>query len=341
MLHNAKEYCRQSGLRYVETSELCLRRRRCGKGFAYLDAGGRTIRNKALKARLKRLAIPPAWTEVCIAEAENAHIQAIGQDSEGRLQYIYHPKWQGFREAAKERRLLRFGSALPRVRKAVRRELASPGLSRTKIVAAVVRLIDRALLRPGHEEYARREGGRGAATLLKSDVQVEGETVVIAFEGKSGKEVRQEISDPLLARVLRRLARLPGLRLFGAAGGDRERPVTARDVNEFLIEAGGTAVSAKDFRTFSASASALAYLAEQDGLDGERARAKEVLEAAEKASEKLANTRTVARSSYIHPGVIEAYQRGKLKASLLRGRVRNGLTRMETALVRFLEKNSS
>ena len=154
------------------------------------------VRDKALKARIKALAIPPAWADVCIAEDENAHIQAIGRDAEGRLQYRYHPNWEVIRASAKERRLLRFGSALPRLRRAVKAAFAGSEVTRTKVIAAVVRLIDLALLRPGHEEYARAGGGRGATTLLKDDVAVEGDKVVLEFKGKGGKQIQREVEDP-------------------------------------------------------------------------------------------------------------------------------------------------
>lgn len=157
----------------------------------------------------------PAWIEVCIAEHERARIQAIARDTEGRLQYRYHEDWEKSRSHSKERRLLRLGASLGRVRSAVKAALRSPDLTRTKVIAAVVRLIDRALLRPGCEEYARNGGGRGAATLLKSDVQVDGDTVLLDFHGKSGKEIKREVKDSVLARTLRQLAKLDGRRLLG------------------------------------------------------------------------------------------------------------------------------
>jgi DNA topoisomerase-1 len=339
MTHDPKTLCRRFGLIYVETSSLQLRRQRWGKGFAYRDARGKILSDKNLRARINQLAIPPAWTEVCIAEDERAHIQAIGRDAEGRLQYRYHPDWDQARATAKKGRLKQLGSALPRVRNAVRKALAAPGLTRTKVVAAVVRLIDRALLRPGYEEYARSEGGRGASTLLKRDVALDGDKVVLVFKGKGGKEIRRELRDPLLARVLGKLSASRGPRLFGFADGNRgKRPVTAREVNEFLAEASGAEISAKDFRTFRASATALAVLAEHNGHESERLRKKAIVAAADEASKILVNTRTVARSSYIHPSVIEAYEAGKLESSLLRGRMRKGLSRIESALMRFLEK---
>src|SRR5215467_14067687 len=210
MPQDAKKLCRRYGLNYVETADLRLGRRRCGKGFAYIDGNGRTIRDKAVKARIKQLAIPPAWTDVCIAEDERAHIQAVGRDAEGRLQYRYHPDWDNARSETKAQRLLRLGSALPQLRDAVRKALSNPELTRTKVIAAVVRLIDRALLRPGYDEYAEARGSRGAATLLKSDVAVEDDTIFLEFEGKGSKPVKWKLKDKPLARVLKKLSGLKG-----------------------------------------------------------------------------------------------------------------------------------
>jgi DNA topoisomerase I len=331
-----RSLCRRHQLVYVEAAELALRRRRCGRGFSYIDATGTRVKDAALKERIKKLAIPPAWTEVCIAEDPRAHLQAIGRDAAGRLQYRYHPDWDKARAEVKERRLIRFGKALPRVRRAVAKALAEPRLTRTKIVAAVVRLIDRARLRPGHDQYARRDGGRGAATLLKKDVKVESDRIVLEFDAKGGQRTRRVVKDALLARVVKQLWAQRGRRLFGVA--DREAAtVNAREVNAFLVEASGENVSAKDFRTFSASATALATLAETNGESSGAAKKKALIEAADLASEQLANTRAVARSSYIHPKVIKAYAKGKLGASLLEGRARSGLTKIESALLRFLE----
>ena len=341
MSQNPKSLCRHHGLTYVESSELNLRRRRCGRGFAYLNASGRPVTEKALKARIRALAIPPAWADVCIAEDKTAHIQAIGRDADGRLQYRYHPNWEAIRASGKERRLLRFGSALPRLRKAVKAAFAGSEVTRTKVIAAVVRLIDLASLRPGHEEYARAGGGRGATTLLKDDVAVEGDKLVLEFEGKGGKQIQQEVEDPALAGVVRKLRASLGRRLFKAPDSDgAERPITAREVNSFIAKATGIKISAKDFRTFRASATALVFLTKRNGHKSTRARAKAIVGAADQASEILSNTRTVARSSYIHSSIIKAYEQGQLRESLLSGRIRNGLTRIESALMRFLERNA-
>ena len=226
------------------------------------------MRDKAVRARIKALAIPPAWTDVCIAQDDRAHIQAIGRDAEGRLQYRYHPDWEHVRSSGKERRLLRFGSALPRVRSAVKAALAGSGVTRTKVIAAVVRLIDVALLRPGYEEYARERGGRGAATLLKKDVAIEGDKIVVEFKGKGGKQIKQEVEDRSLARVVRTLKHSEGPRLFTAPDRNgTKRPITAREVTPSLRAPLELPVSAKDFRTFRASAAALAFLTKRNGLD--------------------------------------------------------------------------
>jgi DNA topoisomerase I len=333
---DSKALCRRHKLRYAEAAELALTRRRCGRGFAYFGADGKALKDAASKERIKKLAIPPAWTEVRIAAEANAHLQAIGRDAAGRLQYRYHPDWEQARAELKEQRLIRFGKALPRVRRAVAEALAAPRLTRKKMIAAVVRLIDRARLRPGYDEYAREDGGRGAATLLQDDVSVEGDKVMLAFHAKGGQKVRRVVKDSKLARVVRELAKRRGRRLFRLPGS--EPAVSAREVNAFLAEASGQKISAKDFRTFSASAGALAALAETNGAESATAKRKAVIEAADQASQQLANTRAVARSSYIHPAVIKAYEDGKLEAALLRGRVRSGLNRIETALLRFFEK---
>ena len=338
MPQDPKKLCGRYGLTYVETADLKLRRRRCGNGFGYFNGEGQTVRDKQLKARITQLAIPPGWTEVRIAEDERAHLQAVGRDAEGRLQYRYHPDWQRARAETKGLRLLRLGSALPRLRNAVTKALSTPELTRSKVIAAVVRLIDRALLRPGNEEYAQKSGSRGAATLLKSDVVIKGNKVVFEFEGKGGKRIKREVRDRLLARVAQKLTTLGGRRLFSMPDHNGEpRPITAREVNAFIAEASGSDVTAKDFRTFRASAEALALLTEHTGHKTEKLKKQAIIQAADKASELLVNTRSVARSSYIHPSVIEAYESGKLETSLFRGRMRAGLNKIESALMRFLE----
>lgn len=340
MAETFETLCEEHGLIYVGTTELHIRRKRCGRGFSYVDKQGATIRDKGSKRRFRSLAIPPAWTDVCIAKNPKAHLQAVGRDAEGRLQYRYHPDWEKSRASAKERRLIKLGRGLPRLRRAVRKALDSQRLTRATVTAAVVRLIDRALLRVGHEKYATEDGGRGAATLLKSDIDLRGETVVLHFEGKGGQIVHREIEDSSLVRILRKLKQLPGRRLFKAPGDDGNlQPVTAPEVNRYLSQTAGERVSAKDFRTFEASAAALTSLVQQVDSGGQASK-RALVEASDRASDLLLNTRAIARSSYILPSIVRAYETGRLKGVLLKGRIHSGLTRMETGLLRFLRQRS-
>lgn len=325
-------------LHKADPARFKISRRRCGKGFSYLDEKGNVIRDKALKAQFQRLVIPPAWTEVRLARKANAHIQAVGRDTAGRQQYIYHPDWEEHRTAVKERRLVQLGKALPRIRNAVRNALSTPKLTPQTVKAAVVRLIDKSLLRPGHEAYAKERGTRGAATLLKSDVTVKGGTIIVDAIGKAGKQIHKEVRDPALARVVRKLQKLPGPRLFQITDGHGGlRPITASDVNHYIADRAGANVSAKDFRTFEASAAALSQLCDEDA-NNQTQRKRALVAVADFVSDKLANTRSVARSSYIHPKVTQAFESGKLRSRILKGKTVSGLTKMESALMRFLRR---
>lgn len=330
---------RRLGLRHVDAGELPLRRIRRGRGFSYVDAGGKPVRARRALARIRALAIPPAWTEVCIAADPDAHIQAIGRDAEGRLQYRYHERWTRLRDDLKAERLLRFGRALPRIRRRLQTDLGRRTADRRYAAAVAGRLIDRSLLRSGHGAGEPKAGGRGATTLLKRDVRLNGSTLQLAFVGKSGKNVRKTLRDPILLRRIRRLKSIGKRRLF-AFHDERGRCcyLSARDLNAYLREAAGSDVTAKDFRTFAASAQAIAALATADPPGSRTARRRVVAAVMRQASDRLANTPAVARSSYVHPLVVEAFKEGALDAALLRGRPRAGLSREETALLRFLEQ---
>ena len=329
---------KRQGLRYVEADKLCLTRQKGGRGFRYLDAGGRVIRSKRILDRIRALVIPPAWVEVCIADDPKAHIQAVGRDSEGRLQYRYHDEWTGVRDKVKAERLLRFGRALPKIRARLDRDLNRRKTDRRYAAAVASRLIDRALLRSGHSVSEPEDGGRGAATLLNSDVQLNGTHVSLNFTGKSGKKVRKTFRDPILLLRLKKLRRIGKERLFGFRD-DKGRCcyLSARDLNHYLREAAGQPVTAKDFRTFAASADALAALCEAEPPASETAAKKVVAEVMRQTSEKLVNTPAVTRSSYVHPLVVEAFQSEQLTPAILNRAARNGLSHAETALMRFLE----
>ena len=267
------------GLRHVTTDALSIRRRRCGRGWAYIRADGRPIRDARVVRRLARLAVPPAYENVFYAADPAAHLQAIGRDAAGRLQYRYHPEWDQVRELRKARRLARLADALPQVRRSVGQHLASDSPTRKFASAAVIELVARSAIRAGSEDYTRLNGTRGAATLLKSNVTTYGESITLRFRSKGGKIVTKEFTAPRLVRAIGLLRPLPGRRLFQYRAEDGTvRGVTTREVNAFLREIAGTNISLKDFRTLLASASVLEMLARTKPAANERQRRKQVLE---------------------------------------------------------------
>jgi DNA topoisomerase-1 len=331
---------RRQGLRYVEADALTITRHRCGRGFTYKDEAGRTVRDPEVGARIKTLAVPPAWTEVHIAHDARAHIQAIGRDADGRLQYRYHDDWKEVRDQIKAERLVRFGRALPRIRSRLRRDLGRDQPDLRFAAAAATRLIDRALLRAGHDSVAAEEanGGRGATTLLKRDVHLNGSEIALAFTGKGGKPVRTSVRDPALLIRLKTLKKLGRKWLFVyRAGRGKRRHLTARELNCYLQEAAGEAITAKDFRTFAASSRALGELARAEPPPSKTGRKRTLAATMRATSETLNNTPAVARSSYVHPSIVEAFEAGLLDPAVLRGPQRRGLSAEETALMRFLE----
>lgn len=306
---------RDHGLHLVKPDALTITRRRHGRGFAYYDPDGVRLRDPETISRLASLAVPPAYKDVRYAEDASAHLQAIGTDAAGRLQYRYHPAWEKVRELRKARRLTRLVEVLPRIRRSVAQHMAAGSLAREAVLAAVIELVARSAIRPGSEDYARLHGTRGAATLLKSNVTTEGEKVILSFRAKGGKAVRKEFSAALLVAMVERLRELPGRRLFqyrDEAG--TIRMVTARAVNGFLREiAGGVSISLKDFRTLLASAAVLGALARQSPATSQRQRRRQVLEAVRKAAEDLANTPAICRRSYVHASVVAAFEEGVLE----------------------------
>jgi DNA topoisomerase-1 len=310
------------GLRHISTDELTIRRRRNGDGYTFVSRNGRTIRDEIARARLKRLAVPPAYEEVLYAADPRAHIQAIGRDAAGRLQYRYHPEWEKVREGRKARRLRRLVEALPRIRRAVNKHLAGAEPTREFALSAVIELISCSAIRSGSENYAKQNGTRGAATLHKSNVAVNGTTVTLKFRAKGGKDIDKEFRCPRVAAATNVLRELPGKRLFQYRGEDGVRIVTASDVNAFLREIAGVKISLKDFRTLSASAAALEALAHVEPATSDRGRRKQVREAVTAVSEELANTPTICAKSYVHKTVVAAFENGRLAkfSETLKGR---------------------
>jgi len=301
------------GLRYVSTDELTIRRKRIGDRFTFVSARGRTVRDEITRARLKRLAVPPAYEEVLYASDPRAHIQAIGRDAAGRLQYRYHAEWEKVREQRKARRLRRLVEALPRIRRAVNKHLGLAEPTREFALSAVIELVSCSAIRPGSESYAKSNGTRGAATMLKSNIVVSGGTIALKFRAKGGKNVEKEFHCPRGASAINVLRALPGRRMFQYRGEDGVRIVTASDVNAFLREIAGVKISLKDFRTLCASGAALEALAHVEPAASAHGRRRQVRAAVTAVSEELSNTPTICARSYVHKTVVAAFENGKLE----------------------------
>jgi DNA topoisomerase I len=296
------------GLRYVSDTTPGTTRRRHGRGFAYFDAAGRRVRDPRELARIAGIVIPPAWSEVWICPHASGHLQAVGRDARGRKQYRYHPRWNAVRGATKYDRLAAFAAALPKIRRRVQRDLRRRGMPREKVLATVVELLERTRIRIGNSEYARDNGSYGLTTLLGRHVRVSATRLRFRFRGKSGKLREVEISDPRLARIVRRCQEIPGQELFQYLDENgKVRSVGSEDVNAYLREISGADFTAKDFRTWAGSVLTTAAL---QRLASPRTRSearKNVVRAVGDVAEQLGNTSAVCRRSYVHPRVLESY----------------------------------
>ncbi|CAN5326884.1 DNA topoisomerase IB [soil metagenome] len=295
-----------------------LRRVRAGKTFRYVDAVGRPVRNKITLSRIRALAIPPAWTNVWISADPAGHIQATGRDAKLRKQYRYHLRWRQVRTEAKYHRLVAFCAALPKLRTTVERDLASPGLTKRKVIATVVSLMERAQLRVGNDEYTRQNGSYGATTLQDRHAKFHGNTLELAFRGKSGVQRRITLTDRRLARIVRSCRDLEGQRLFQYMDGEAIRHVTSSDVNEYIHEVTGGPFTAKDYRTWAATLGALLLLSSIDHPGSERGCKRCITQVLDVVSTKLGHTPAVCRSSYIHPRVLDDFTEDRFPAELVR-----------------------
>lgn len=330
---SVEEIAAEAGLKLTAPRDLSIQRKRAGKGFSYLDSKGRKITDDAVLARIRSLAIPPAYEDVRIAKGAAHHLQAIGRDEAGRSQYRYHPDWDAVRELRKIERLDRVIEALPKLRRAVARDMASPKLTKTKALAAAVALIDETHIRVGSESYVRSNKAHGASTLLKRHVKVSGESVALGFRGKGGKDIALTMRSSRLARALTRVASLPGKRLFQYRDGDgKVRRITSVDVNAYLREVTGLPVTAKDLRQLGASATAAEQLVAIEPAVSERGRKRQLANVMRAVSDRLSNTPAVVRKSYVHAVVVEAFASGALKKAYDKSRGRAGLRRAEKTI---------
>jgi DNA topoisomerase-1 len=325
-------------LRYVTDAAPGIRRRRAGKGFAYAAPDGRPVRDPGVLARIRALAIPPAWTDVWICPDPEGHLQAVGKDARGRKQYRYHPRWREVRDETKFEHMLTFGRVLPKLRRRLEADMQRPGLPREKVLAAVVRLMEHTLARVGNVEYAKQNGTRGLTTLRDRHVKVKGAEIEVKFRGKHGVQHHKVLTDPTLARIVKNCSDLPGEELFQYVDEDGARKVvTSQDVNDYLRELTGQQVTAKDFRTWAATNLALLEIATSGHARGTK---KQVVRIVERVAAALCNTPTVCRKSYIHPRVLAAYADGELAEvvdALQKGGREPTLRAVERAVLQLLD----
>ena len=336
------ESARAAGLRYVKDDGPGIRRTMSSLGFRYYRPDGRLIRNPPELKRIAKLAVPPAWTDVWICPDPHGHLQATGRDARGRKQYRYHPQWRETRDETKFERMTAFAAALPKIRARTTADLARAGLTREKVLATVVRLLEKSLIRVGNDEYAKENKSFGLTTLRDRHVTVNGSKMKFEFRGKSGVRHSVSVADRRLARTVKSCRDLPGQELFQYLDDDGRRCVVGSgDVNDYLRGISGEEFTAKDFRTWAGTV--LLCAAVRDATLAKKPAAKRTLEAIDAVAGVLGNTRAVCRKSYIHPGVIDACTTGTLDQMLARspgGRSRRGLSADEAAVLAVLERLS-
>ncbi len=340
-LHDYNAEAKSNGLRYVSDAKPGYRRRKQGRHFIFFDSLGNRVRDEEEIIRIRKLAIPPAYRDVWICPYANGHIQATGIDAKGRKQYRYHAQWRAVRDATKFNHMLAFGEALPLIRATVRDHLRQRGLAREKVLAGIVALLEKTLIRVGNDEYARANQSYGLTTLRDEHVDVSGDTIRFRFKGKSGKEWNLKLNDRRIARVVRACADIEGQELFKYVDADGTvRDVGSGDVNRYLREITGQPFTAKDFRTWTGTVLAAMALRGFEACDSQAQAKKNVVAAIEGVSKRLGNTPSVCRKCYVHPDVINTYLDGSL-ADVLREEIEaveaEGLDADERRVLRFLK----
>jgi DNA topoisomerase-1 len=332
------------GLKYVTDGFAGITRKRAGTGWTYFAPNGVRIRDADKRRRLNKLAIPPAWTDVWICPDPDGHIQATARDARGRKQYRYHSSYREACDRSKFRHMLEFSEVLPHLRERIERDLAGDELTRKQVLATVIRLLDRTLIRVGNDEYAKENKSFGLTTLRRRHVEVEGTLLRFTFRGKSGVEHNVSLTDKRLARIIQRCQDLPGTELFQYLDASGKRhTIASDDVNAHLREITGRDITAKDFRTWGGTMAAAMALRSTGPAASQREADRNIVEAIDLVSHRLGNTRAVCRKYYVHPALIEAYLEGRIVplAVETRKRARKGraaaLRRDEVAVLQFLQ----
>jgi DNA topoisomerase I len=328
---------KDAGLRYVTCSEPGIRRVKRGKGFVYRLPNGKLLRHAAELERIRKLALPPAWTDVWICRDPRGHLLATGFDAKGRKQYRYHPRWSSVRDEAKYEDLLELARRLPRLRRRLAHDLALPQLGRDKVLATVVTVMASTALRVGNDRYASENGSFGLTTLLDRHAQIKSHQVEFSFKGKGGKPYRVSVRDRRLAAIVKRCRDIPGQRLFqyqDETGANQ--PVSSSDVNEYLKRVSGMELTAKTFRTWSATLLAASELRALAPAKSDAELKRHVNAVLALVARHLGNTPTVCRKSYVDPRVLDAYASATLQRCARRATRTSGLTRQECELVAIL-----
>jgi DNA topoisomerase I len=337
------ESAQAAGLRYVSDIQPGIRRKKAGTGFSYVGTDGKTIRDPKELARIRSLAIPPAYTDVWVCPTPTGHIQATGRDARGRKQYRYHPKWREVRDETKFERMLAFSQALPQIRERVEQDLNRTGLPREKVLATVVRLLECTCIRVGNEEYTKANRSYGLTTLQDRHVNISGANLRFEFRGKSGKTHSVTLNDRRLARIVQRCQAVPGEDLFQYIDEEGVRQtIGSGDVNDYIKEISGQEFTAKDFRTWAGTLLAVAALTEVGAWSNQRQAKSNVLRAIDRVAEQLNNTRAVCRKYYVHPAVFETYLAGTLMEALQNGTkqaAKSALADEEASVVRLLRRH--
>jgi DNA topoisomerase-1 len=339
----AEDLAALAHLRYVCDQDPGYLRSRNGHGFVYAEPNGRRLRAAAKISRIEALAIPPAWRDVWICRFAKGHLQATGRDSRKRKQYVYHPRWSEIANLAKFARLGAFGQALPALRQTIARRLRGRELTRERMLAGIVALLDATAIRIGNEEYVAQNNSYGLTTLRDRHVTVSPHAVELRFSGKGGLKKQVAIVEKGLVRLIKQARAVPGLRLFQYVEGDKRRALTAADVNDYLAQVTGEPFTAKDFRTWKASALVACKLYEFRDLERKSERRRIIKAVIEDAAAALGNTPTICRQYYIHPALLATYEDESFAALFRRFAPRRKLrfSREEQYLEHFLKRRDA
>ena len=344
-LYEHRRAATRAGLKYVTDGFAGITRKRSGTGWTYFAPNGSRIRDADKRRRINKLAIPPAWTDVWICPDPAGHIQATARDARGRKQYRYHASYREARDRSKFRHMLEFSEVLPLLRSRIERDLKSEALTRDQVLATVIRLLDKTLIRVGNDEYARENASFGLTTLRRRHARVSGTAVHFSFRGKSGVEHNVSVIDDRIARVIQRCQEIPGYELFQYVDeAGKRQPVTSDDVNAHLREITGRDITAKDFRTWGGTMAAATALRSMGIASSKREADRNIVAALDIVRERLGNTRAVCRKYYVHPALIAAYHMGRVAPlppvngkAYVRKHKEAALRRDEVAVLQFLQ----